>query len=163
MVTGKDGRQYQDATELPGAIVIEPKLDPDLIYDPEAKRVTDLRTGEFFRSQNMNSINRIYQGFIWDKSGKLLERHEYRYGGSRLPDGEEKSVYEILWSRRGEDEARLNEIGGYKVAQKAAQNDSLERLASFLRAQRIGYSNGNEKGEIALVDRRMDDIRGEMR
>lgn len=163
MVTGKDGRQYKDATELPGAIVINPELDPDLVYDSEKKRVTDLRTGKFFTSQRIESINGIYRGSIWDKSGKLLEQHEYRYGGSRLPDGEHKTVYEVLWSIRGDDDARLNEIGGYKVARKAARNDRLERLASFLRAQRIGYYNGIEKGEIVLVDRRTDDISGEMR
>ena len=46
---------------------------------------------------------------------------------------------------------------------RRAKSDSLDRLASFMRAQRIGYYSGVEKGEIVLADRRMDDLRGEMR
>ena len=154
-------QRYKDATEIPGAIVIRPQLDPNMIYDSETKRTADRRSGEYFASQGMNPINRIYQGSIRDRNGKVLLGYEYRYGGSRLANGKEKSVYEIIWSVRGEDvigKMMHEEIAG----RERAKRDSLERLASFMLAQMIGYNNGKYQGETWLADRRMDDLSGEM-
>lgn len=164
-VTGSEPpeRKYQDATEIPGAMVIRPVLDPNMVYDSEAKRTTDRRTGEYFTSSLKNPINGIHQGTIRDSSSNLLYYYEYRYSAPRLPSGEAKTIYEIIWSMRGDDYRRLREIGGQNEAMRRAKSDSLDRLASFMRAQRIGYYSGVEKGEIVLADRRMDDLRGEMR
>ncbi len=156
-------RPYRDATQRPGAIVINPPLDPRMMYDPETKRTVDRKTGDYFVSQNIETINRIYRGSICNASGKVISSYEYRYGGSRLPDNQEKSVFEVIWAVRGEDYGGEKTAHEETAARERAKNDSLERLGSFLRAQLIGYSrDGVEKGEIALVDRRKDDLRGEM-
>jgi hypothetical protein len=159
MAYSDDWRRYKDPTQRPGAVVIHPKLDPNMIYDPKTKRVTDTRTGDYFSFGQTSGINRFYQGAIFDESGKTHSVYKARYDGPRLPNGEEKSVYEILWTLRGEDSRKMmrEQIAG----RDRAKNDSLDRLASFLLAQSIGLYGGIKKGDVVLVDRRMDDTEWE--
>lgn len=162
MGADKPDDNYTDATQRPGAIVIRPKLDPSFIYDPQTKHVVDRATGDYFVSQPISPIYGIYRAGIRDKTGKQISGYEYRFNDPRLPNGEAKYVYEIFWALRGEDETgktMRQQIAG----REDAKNDSIERLASFLLAQSIGYRGGIGKGETVLVDRRKDDLRGEMR
>jgi hypothetical protein len=160
MAYSDEWRRYRDPTQRPGAIVIHPTLDPNMIYDPETKRVTDHRTGDYFIFGQMSAINRFYGGTLYDKSGKVLGEFKARYSAPRLPNGEEKTVYEILWTLRGEDHLKMmrEQIKG----RDRAKNDSLDRLASFLLARSIGHYGGINKGETVLVDRRSDDTEWEI-
>lgn len=163
-------KQYADASERPGAIVIRPPLNPDMVYDPETKRVTDTVSGDSFGVRQRIRSGGIYAAGIMDKKGSGLYEFELKYGGKMASDGTIiRTVWEVFSARRRGYLERFKplEIGSenaLKLANAEAQKDSLERLAQFLRAMNEGpgRSAGREpEGETVIVDRRMDDTSNE--
>lgn len=142
-----------DPSERPGAIVIRPRLDPALQYDPDAKRVFDRNSGEYFVPRLVSSMNGIYEAIVFTPTDNPVAIYRYRSGDFMLPSGEKKFVYEVTPQSRG--------LGGQLVTESNKSKSlgsqwDIERLGSFLRAQKIGFQGGVEKGEIVLVDRRLD-------
>ena len=154
----------QDASERPGAVMIRPDRNPEMIYDPETRLVTDMKTGDTFGASQHIRSGGVYSAGIHTGDGAPVYVYELRYGESRNPDKSIKRViWEVFWSLRGEDA-----IGNFQEVQlpgrERAKNDSIERLAQFLRARREGVAKSNNRanaGETVVVDRRMDDKRAE--
>lgn len=156
----------EDASERPGAIVIRPERNPDMVYDPETKRVTDIKTGESFESRYQTRSSGNYLAGIAGADGASIYVYELKDGTVRHPDGSiKRTVWQVLWARRGDYRERFG--GSREAGEKAeeeAQHDSLERLAQFLRAKREGISIKNKGriiGEVVIVDRRMEDTSSE--
>lgn len=159
-----------DPSEVPGAIVIRPERNPNMVYDTETKRVTDKATGESFGMKGRGRNLTIYGAAIRMSDGKLVHRYVLKPTTIRGPDGIiRRKIWEVLGAkRRGaeqrfmSDKVRLGEA--QKLAEAEAQEDSIERLAQFLRAHFDDISlaaRGRVIGDIVIVDRRMDDTEAE--
>ena len=160
--------EVQDASEVPGAVVIRPQHNPNMVYDPETKKVTDTATGELFGTRQEIRSGGIYAAGIKAADGSPVYEYELKYDENRNPDSTVKrTIWEVFWARRGDWMKRyppFNDGDAIKRAEQEAKNDSLERLAEFLRAKHTGiYRTGGRppEGEVVIVDRRMDDTRGE--
>lgn len=166
----RPGRLASDASEVPGAVVIHPERNPNMVYDPETERVTDTETGQSFGAARHMRSGGIYAAGIKRSDGSYVGEYELRRQEIRHPDGAIKRVvWQVFWARRGDWMERFapSEIGlgkAHALAEAEALNDSLDRLGQFLRAKREGISlmnKGRIIGEVVIVDRRMDDTRSE--
>lgn len=151
-----------DASELPGAVVIRPRRNPNMVYDPETMRVTDMKTGESFGNKMVLAMGQLYRAGIRDADGQVLYVYELKYGASRNPNGSIKRVaWQVLWALRGKD--AFGNIADVQIpGRERARRDSLERLAQFLRARYEGIYAAQGRaveggGEVVIVDRRMYD------
>lgn len=149
----------RDASELPGAVVIRPERNPNMVYDPTTGRVIDTATGESFGASVSDTLAKLYRAGIRNAQGSPLYGYELRYGNPRNPDGSVKRVvWEVFWSIRSEDDRKSPTES---IANREhAKNDSLERLAQFLRVDHEGLYKTNGRtveGETVIVDRRMYD------
>lgn len=149
-----------DASEVPGAIVIRPAANPAMVYDPETKRVTDRNTGERFHVSQQIRSGGIFSAAIASQGGGAIYNYELKYGATRNAD---KTVKRVVWqvfhASRGQDRT-----GTIAEIRERAKSDSIDKLAEFLRAMQEGIylSDGLvPEGEVVIVDRRMDDTRGE--
>lgn len=98
----RPGRLEGDASEVPGAIVIRPERNPNMVYDPETERVTDTETGESFGARQHMRSGGIYSAGIRAADGSLVYGYELKYGENRNPDGSVKrTIWQVFWARRG--------------------------------------------------------------
>ena len=163
--------QAADPSEAPGAIVIRPERNPDMVYDPETGRVVDTKTGDSFGMRSeMRSGGIVYAG-IKRGDGSPGYGYELKGGSVRNPDGTiKKDLWQVFWARRGDwmDRFVPVEMGlgkAHEAAEAEAQNDSLEQLAQFLRAEFEGRPGPAParlpESEVVVIDRRMYDHRWE--
>jgi hypothetical protein len=157
--------------ERPGAVLIWPDRNPDMVYDSETRRITDTKTGESFGVRQHMRSGGLHSAGIKDKNGEPVYGYSLKYGG-KIVDGELVLViWQVAWARRGDWLERFKGRGArenraYDMASAEAQSDSLERLGQFLRAQRTGHMLEDRKrgmtvdeanDRVVIVDRRMDD------
>ena len=128
----------------PGAIVIYPKVDPMMVYDPANGIVIDQRNGDIFNSQLGDREDQFFYFFITNKK----TRHFTEFSGRRLsvekPGYGNTTGYEITVARRGSDHS----LDGVLLH----EDMTLDRLAAFLNAYRK-IADG-EAGNVVIIDNR---------
>lgn len=157
-------KRLKDPSLVPGAIVIRPKENTAMVYNPETTKVTDTETGYTFGIKRLDYYGNYAAGIHAD-DGTGSRGYELRYNDIKSEDGLPiRVVWEVKWARRPGWRARLKpgatkENPTAKRANVEGQFDDIQLLSQFLRARRDGVAraDGREpKGETVIVDRRSD-------
>jgi hypothetical protein len=154
--------------ERPGAVLIWPDRNPDMVYDSETRRITDTKTGEYLGVGKGSYGDAGVRGaFLRNSDGTMLYEYTLKYGG-KIEGATVLTIWQVFGARRGDWLERFQgkEVAGQsrtQLAQKEAQDDSLERLAEFLRAhsrgigEHFGLPGQKNIDDTVVVDRRKDD------
>lgn len=141
------GEWSGNPAERPGAIVIRPERDSEMVFDPEHRSVVDLRNGDSFKLAGARAESRGRRHFlILNSGGDFVLR-----GLVTSSSWSGQSVYELHWI--AED---LVEAPDIPLERAKAQ---VERLSRFLRRHDEGVAPATER-TVVVVDSRANVRKG---